>query len=202
MSVTVKNPIGKLGLGTSQIGQMYVGGQLMYTAQTPDNPSVLQLGLDTQPSVTGGWLVKTAGENWYFREYNQSTQSIRLAQKGLSGNNYGYAVTAAKVNVSGWKKLVLRAQTYQGYGDADKSNGWIYVGLADSDLPPMTGEGVFTDTVVRGKSYFSTNKKITEYYLEVDVADLEGDFYIFAGQRRSHPTATYHCYLQDIYFTE
>lgn len=210
---TTNYEIGKLydfdGTTDYQIGKVYdndgTADYLIYNAQTPEQPYVLQLGLDAQNDVTGGWTVNKQGTSWYFAGYNEATQSIRLAQKNVSINRYAWVYTNNKVNVSGWNKLIMRVSTYKGYGDATKSNGWAYVCLSNSQNAPMTSEAVndlFTGDVVKGAYYYSTDSSKTEHLVEIDVSDIDGEYYIEAGQRSATSAATFTCCIHDIYFAE
>lgn len=202
MSIFAENDIGKVWLGDVQVGKAYVGNELIFTSQTPEQPYVLQLGLDAQEAITGGWTVKKQGSNWYYAGYNESTESIRLAQNQVASHRYAWVYTNQKVNISGWKKLIMRVSTYQGNGDAAKCNGWVYVCLSSTQNAPMKSDGVLSDEIAKGTYYYSTNSSKTEHIVEVDISDIEGDFYIEAGQRSKESAKTFHCLIHDIYFAE
>lgn len=205
MSIFAENDIGKVWAGDVQLGEAYVGNELIFTSQTPEQPYVLQLGLDAQEAITGGWTVKKQGSNWYFFGYDEDTESIRLAQKGVASHRYGWVYTNQKVNISGWNKLIMRVSTYQGHGDAAKCNGWAYVCLSNTQSAPMTSTAVndlFTGDVVKGAYHYSTNSSKKEHIVEVDISDIEGEYYIEAGQRSSESAKTFHCLIHDIYFAE
>lgn len=177
---------------------------LIYNLQAPDLPYILKNGLKEQEDITGGWKIDKQGGNdkWYFFGYDESTQSIRFAQRNMTSCRYGWVTTNNKVNVSGWNKLVMRVSTYQGYGDADKCNGWVYVCLSNTQNAPMTSDDVLTADVVKGTYYYSTNSSKTEHIVEVDISDIDGEFYIVAGQRNKTSQKTFHCQIHDIYFED
>jgi hypothetical protein len=177
---------------------------LIYNLQTPDLPYVLKNGLKEQEDITGGWKIDKHGSNdkWYFFGYDESTRSIRFAQRNMTSCRYGWVATNNKVNVSGWNKLVMRVSTYQGYGDADKCNGWVYVCLSNTQNAPMTSDDVLTADVVKGTYYYSTNSSKTEHIVEVDISGIDGEFYIVAGQRNKTSEKTFHCQIHDIYFED
>lgn len=190
------------GAWYSKDAYIYLNGEWkqISTVRIPVNPYVLQLGLDTQSDYTGGWGINQNGDYWYFAGYDASNKAIRFSQSSRTGHSNGWCFTQKKVNISGWNKLIMRVTTRQGYGDADKSPGWSYVCLSNSQNAPMSGTDQWNSDVVKGTFMWYNNVNETEHYVIVDISGITGEFYIVAGQRVYYDGKTFTVNIHDIYF--
>lgn len=192
----------KCNLNGVKVKKINVNGVNVFNSVAPELPYVLKDGLDAQTDATGGWDIAKVGDHWYGANYDEYTRSIRLAQTSRSGHRYGWITSGKKVDITGYSKLVLRASGHRGYGDAEASNGWIYLCLSNTVEAPMTKDRTFSESVVLGNFYEESSSTQKYNLLEIDISSLEGEYYIQAGQRTVMASCTFSCFLHDIYFIE
>lgn len=219
---TTGSELGKVydwdGTTSHQLGKGYdydgTTNNLIYTAAEPDIPMILNYS-DQVTAVTGGWNLGNKGGYAYTQGWSSGDNAWVMRYSGNNWSGAGFMQTIKKFNISGYSKLHLEYDSKQGYGNATKSNGWVYIAL----VPNASGSGDNASGYCGGKpdnrkanAWDSSNPvvaynqresgDISNWSIDLDVSNIDGEYYVQIGRYNSDGYGTFSTFFKTLTFVE